>query len=336
MQTNPNLVEVTRGPLVESVHCGAIAIADGSGQVIKSLGDVEKPIFPRSAIKPLQALYLVESGAVENNHLESQAIALACASHNGEENHVTGVRTMLANSGLTETCLECGAQWPTSKASSNALVENGEKPGALHNNCSGKHAGFLCAAHHLGESLPGYIKPNHPAQREVRGIVENMIDHSLQNDHMATDGCSIPTFAMPLRSVAKAAAKMATTNTMSPTRDRALANTYDACVTHPDLVAGTGRFDTKLMKAMGRDVLVKTGAEGYYMGVVPSLGLGIAIKCDDGGTRASEIMMAGVLFALLKERRDTLVPFINVPITNRNKWHVGNIRLAEGFVEALG
>ena len=333
---NPVLVEVTRGDYVESVHRGAISILDAKGKELVAIGDVEHPVFPRSAIKPLQALYLVESGAVEGFNLNASDIALSCASHSGEAVHTKGVSIMLDKAGLNATCLECGTQWPTSTEERAVIMKAGEKPVALHNNCSGKHAGFICASHHLGEKVEGYIMPDHPAQRETKGILENLYDFNLGNQNQTgTDGCSIPTYAVPLKNLALGFAKFAAKNTGSAGRDQAMEKIHDACVSHSNLVAGTKRFDTVIMEAFGKTVLVKTGAEGVYAGSIPSLGLGIALKCEDGTTRASEAMMAVCLAALLEERPVSLERYLNLELKNRNGWKVGCVKPVDGLLKKL-
>lgn len=334
---NPVLVEVTRGDYVESVHRGAIAIVDGDGKVLAELGDINRPIFPRSAIKPLQALYLVESGAADHFGLGAADIALACSSHNGENMHTQGVSAMLAEAGLDHECLECGTQWPTLPLDRQRLMKADLKPGALHNNCSGKHAGFICAAHHLGQKVEGYVKPDHTAQQDVKAILEALYHYKIkQPAHIATDGCSIPTYAVPLKNMAQGLARFVTASNMGAERDKAARKIYKACVAHPDLVAGTKRFDTDIMQAFGTSVLVKTGAEGVYAGAIPNLGLGIALKCEDGATRASEAMMAACLAALMKDQPDILQNYLASSLKNRNGWQVGTVRVAEGVICELG
>lgn len=333
---NPILVEVIRGDYVESFHRGAISIVDGTGKELVAIGDVERPVYPRSAIKPLQALYLVESGAVDGFNLDARDIALSCASHSGEAVHTKGVSVMLDKAGLSATCLECGTQWPTSTQERAVIMQAGEKPVALHNNCSGKHAGFICASHHLGAKVDGYIKPDHPAQLETKTILEGLYDFQFSNQaQIGTDGCSIPTYAVPLKNLALGFAKFAAKNTGSTGRDKAMGTIHDACVANPDLVAGTKRFDTVIMEAFGKAVLVKTGAEGVYAGSVPDLGLGIALKCEDGTTRASEAMMAVCLAALLEERPASLERYLNLELKNRNGWKVGCVKPVDGLLDKL-
>lgn len=333
---NPVLVEVMRGDAVESAHRGAISIVDASGSVVAQIGDTQKPIFPRSAIKPLQTLYLAESGAMDKYGLGSEDLALASSSHNGEDAHIAAVTTMLGKAGLTHQCLECGSQWPVLPADRGTLMKAEQKPDARHNNCSGKHAAFICAAQHLGERVEGYVKPDHATQRELKGILETLTDYNINDaSAIATDGCSIPTYALPLNKLAYAFARFAGASDMGAGRNKAARDIHDACTKHPHLVAGNKRFDSEVMALFGDKVLLKTGAEGAYAGMIPSLGLGIAIKCDDGTTRASEAMMAAALTALLEGGSDILAPYLAKELKNRNGWSVGSVNVVDGLIERL-
>jgi L-asparaginase II len=289
--TNPILVEVRRGPLVESRHRGAVAVADADGSSVLAIGDVKTPVFPRSAIKALQALPLVEGGAADRYGFGDEELALACASHSGEPAHVAGVERMLAKAGLDSSALRCGAHWPSSQDAAAALARTG-KPSALHNNCSGKHAGFLCVACTMGVDYADYWRPEHPVQRRVRATIEDFTGAALGQDTCAIDGCSVPTWAVPLEKLARAFAKFGTGHGIARSRADAAARLRQACAAKPWFVAGTGRFCTDIMQLFGARVFVKTGAEGVYCGALPEQGLGIAIKCDDGAGRAAAIMAA--------------------------------------------
>ncbi|HSG96107.1 MAG TPA: asparaginase, partial [Afifellaceae bacterium] len=199
---NPILVEVTRGNRVESRHRGAIAVFDADGRCVGSAGDIDEPVYPRSAVKAIQALPLVESGAADAFGYGDRELALAQASHGGEPDHVAVAAAMLHAAGLDESALRCGAQWPTHNASAAALRAAGEKPSALHNNCSGKHAGFLAVASHNGFPADGYIDPDHPLQQMVREVMESLTGAAHTADRRGIDGCSIPTYAAPLAALA--------------------------------------------------------------------------------------------------------------------------------------
>ena len=208
--TNPVLVEVLRGAVVESAHRGAIAVFDADGKPVLEIGDTARPVFPRSAVKAIQALPLVESGAADAYGFGDRELALACASHSGEPAHVELARAMLAKAGLDEAALECGAHWPSSHDATVALASTGKSPNALHNNCSGKHAGFLCTCVHAGIAHRGYVKSGHASQEMVRDAMQAVTGAAHDADHCGTDGCSIPTYAVPLRSFALGFARMAT------------------------------------------------------------------------------------------------------------------------------
>jgi L-asparaginase II len=297
---NPVLVEVTRGNLVESRHGGAVAVADADGATVLALGDVETPIFPRSAIKALQALVLVEAGGAERFRLGDEELALACASHSGEPAHVAGVERMLCAAGLEASALACGTHWPLHQPSSQALARAGGTASALHNNCSGKHAGFLCAACARQAAANGYVDASHPVQREVKAVLEDLSGAAIPDERRAVDGCSVPTWAMPLDGLARAFARFATGRGLGARRAAAAQQLRAACAAKPWFVAGTGRFDTQLMQHFAARVFVKGGAEGVHCGALPDLGYGIAVKCADGHGRAAEVMMATTIARLLR------------------------------------
>jgi L-asparaginase II len=336
---NPVLVQAWRGGIVESAHRGAVAVVDADGAVHTALGDVQRPIFPRSAIKVLQALPLVESGAAERLQLGDDELALACASHRGDTLHVRTAAAMLAKAGVDKSVLECGAHWPYGDDATRALAQRGELPSALHNNCSGKHSGFVCLGcqmHGGGDDLrgflSGYVKPEHPVMREVTHAVQAATGFDLSNTARGTDGCSIPTFAIPLHHLAHAFARVATGQGLSPGHARAAARLRQAVAHSPLLVAGQGRFDSVVMQRLRERVFCKVGAEGVYCAALPELGLGVAVKMDDGNTaRACEVVMAALIERLLP-LDDADAGFMrllsDVPLKNWNGLDVG--RLAAG------
>ncbi len=297
---NPVLVEVLRGAIVESAHRGAVAVFDADGKPVLELGETERPVFPRSAVKAIQALPLVESGAADAYGFGERELALACASHSGQPAHVDLAQAMLAKAGLDRTALECGAHWPSSHDATIALAHAGDLPNALHNNCSGKHSGFLCTCVHSGIAHQGYVKAGHALQEMVRDAMQAVTGAAHNADDRATDGCSIPTYAVPLKSFALGFARMATGRGFAPKRAKAAKRLLAACMAEPFLVAGTGKADVALMQAAPGRIFVKTGAEGVYCAAIPELGLGIALKCDDGAGRAAEVMIAAVLARLLR------------------------------------
>ncbi len=335
--TNPVLVEVLRGGLVESAHRGSVAIYDGDGKRVLEIGDVSKPVFPRSAVKVIQALPLVESGAADAYGFGDRELALACASHNGEVTHTELARAMLGKAGLDESALECGAHWPSFQAATVELARSCASPVCFHNNCSGKHAGFLCACCHSGIDHRGYSGAGHWLQKQVRDAMEALTGAAHDEAHCGIDGCSIPTYAVPLGSLAHGFARMATGNGLAPERAKAAKRLFAACMAEPFFVAGTERADTRLMGIAPGRIFVKVGAEGVYCAAVPELGLGIALKCDDGAVRAAEVMIAAVLADLFRDDHDIakkLQEQANPTMKNWNGMTVGSLRPTEAVGSA--
>jgi L-asparaginase II len=289
-------VLVRRGERVESRHRVAFAVADAAGAVRHADGDAHHPIFPRSAIKPLQALALLESGAAERFAVSEAEIALACASHGGEPFHVDPIRRWLARLGLDPTALECGAHPPSHGPSTERLVAAGHAPETVHNNCSGKHTAMLTVARHIGAPVPGYIRPDHPVQRRVTAILAEMAGVEALPEP-ATDGCGLPTYPITLAQLATAMARLADPQGLGPARAAACGRICAAMTAHPELVAGSGRACTAIMTALP-DIVVKGGAEGVYGAALPKLGLGLALKVEDGAGRAAPVALLALLEGL--------------------------------------
>jgi L-asparaginase II len=329
--TNPIVVEALRGERVESRHRGAGAVVDADGASLLTFGDVDTPVFPRSAVKALQALPLIESGAADALGLSEPELALACASHAGEPAHVATAAAMLAKAGLDEGALACGAHWPFSEEASRALARAGARPSPLHNNCSGKHAGFLCLACASGWAAKGYEAAASPVQRAAKAAITEVTGASLGEDVCATDGCSIPTYAAPLRALALGFARFGAGQGLAPQRAKAAARLRAAVAAYPEMVAGDGRFDTELMRLFGAGAFIKTGAEGVYCAALPELGLGLAIKLDDGATRAAQLVIAALIDRFLpmdEARRSALARFVAPTLRNWNGVTVGALRRA--------
>ena len=326
--SDPVLIEVLRGAVVESRHRGAVSVVDGDGKPVLAIGDIERPVFPRSAIKAIQALPLVESGAAEDLMFGNRELALACASHSGEEGHVETARTMLARAGLTEDAYECGAHWPFDQPVLIDFATHGVKPLAVHNNCSGKHAGFLCFACHEGIDTSGYVALGHKVQDAVKDAMESVTGAVHDVDLCGTDGCSIPTYAIPLRNLAHGFAKMATGTGLGPSRAKAAKQLVEACMAEPWHVAGTNRPDTDIMREGKGRVFTKVGAEGVYTAAIPELGLGIALKCEDGSERGAVAMVNAVLAKLFgtDDLAETYRESANKGFRNWNKIEVGRFR----------
>ena len=296
--SNPILVEVTRGDVVESVHRAAIAVADSTGRLIAQLGDTDKVVFPRSAIKMIQALPLVESGAADAFGLTSEHLALACASHSGEAMHVGRIGSWLGLIGATDADLGCGAHYPYADYARDVLVRNGDRPRRIHNNCSGKHTGFLSYARHISAPFEGYLETHHPVQLAVMDALASVSQVPVGYWSTGIDGCSAPNFALPLGVWAGAMARLASGAGQGPERARAGQRLLSAMKAHPELMSGTDRACASLIRACQGGVVVKTGAEGFFVAILPERGLGVALKVEDGATRASEAIMAACLIQL--------------------------------------
>lgn len=310
-QNAPLTVEVTRGDMVESRHRVSMVAMDAAGARPVEAGETDTLIYPRSAIKPIQTLVLVESGAAEDYGLGDPEIALACASHSGEPRHVSLVRDWLARLDLTEDDLECGVH----------AVAGVAQPTAAHNNCSGKHAGFLTVARHLGVPTKGYIAPDHPVQRRVMARVAAMAGATLVAAPRGVDGCGIPVFGIKLSGLARAMMRFAT----EPHAARIRA----AMAAEPFLVAGSGRFTTRMIQATGGAVLIKEGAEGVYAGAIPARGIGIAVKAEDGAGRAAAVAMGEALRRLgaLDGAATALADALEPTLHNHAGRPVGRIRV---------
>jgi len=343
---NPILVEVLRGGHVESLHRGALAIVDADGAVRAAIGDIDRAVFPRSAVKLLQALPLVASGAADQLALTDAELALACASHRGEPQHAATAAAMLAKAGVDETCLECGSHWPYDEAAARELAAQGRTPTALHNNCSGKHAGFVCLGCALAgpgadlrRFLRGYVAPDHGVMREVTAAIAAATGVDLARAPRGVDGCSIPTFAIPLRALALAFARAGSGTGLSAAHAGAARRLREAVARAPFMVAGTGRMDTRVMQRFGERVFMKVGAEGMYCAALPERGLGVAIKIDDGNNaRAAEVAVAAAIEAALALGGDDLA-FMrgssDAPIANWRGIEVGALRAHAALRDTL-
>ncbi|MBT5296924.1 MAG: asparaginase [Rhodospirillaceae bacterium] len=330
------IIEVTRGDMVESRHRCHAAIVDSTGKVLDSWGDVDQYIYPRSSIKPLQALPLIETGAADALGVSDPEIALACASHMSEPHHVDTVRAWLDRIGLGPGNLECGGHLPRHEDAAADVIRAGIAPDAAFNNCSGKHSGFLTTAVHLGEATQGYIDDDHPVQARLAAILSDLGGVDLSGSARGHDGCGIPVIGMPLVAMARALARMADPEGLGGPRARAAETIFRCMTTHPEYVRGTGGFDTAAMRAGSGRFATKTGAEGIHAAIVPELNIGIALKIEDGGGRASDVAVGallGRLGVIDDVGRAALRDFLEVPISNATGRNVGSIRIADGWAE---
>jgi L-asparaginase II len=325
------MLEVWRGPFCESVHAGHALVVDRTGDIVAAWGDADAVIYPRSSCKMLQALPLVESGAADALGLTDRHLALACASHQAADIHVELARDWLAALGMQDVDLRCGPEEPRDRETRDALIRSRDAVCQVHNNCSGKHCGFLTVTRHLGAG-PEYVDPAHPVQAAAREAFETMT--GLRSPGFGIDGCSAPNFATTVHGLARAMARFAAARVDGVSvRERAAARLTQSMAAYPDLVAGEGRACTDLMRAMGGRVAVKTGAEGVFVAILPEQGLGVALKCVDGASRAAEAAVAAILVRLgaLDAAHPVAQRLMRGPITNRAGRAVGEMRLAVGF-----
>ncbi|WP_348524763.1 asparaginase [Paracoccus marinaquae] len=321
------LVELWRGGQRESLHRGHAVICDDKG-VVEAWGDPSRIVFPRSSCKMVQALPLIESGAAEAAGLTSRQLALACGSHSGGRIHVEAVAGWLDGLNLTEPDLRCGAHMPRDRDENRRLTCSDQPPCQFHNNCSGKHAGFLTLNRHL-RGGPDYVAPDHPAQRAVKQTFEEVTGETSPGHGI--DGCSAPNWSCSLEGLARAMAAFARPG--GDRRGRAMRQLVDAMRAHPELVAGEGRACTVLMRAMRGSAAVKTGAEGVFVAILPDQGLGVAVKITDGATRASEAAITAILLHLgaLEAADPAVSRFLTGPIRNWRGLVTGEMRRARGF-----
>lgn len=325
--------EVFRGDLVESEHQVFAVVCDASGAVLHSWGEPGRPVYPRSSLKPLQAFPLVASGAAEALGLTDEEVAIACASHSGEAFHVAAVRSLLAKAGVDEGALRCGAHRPIFQPAADELVRAGAEPTAVHNNCSGKHAGMLALARFLGAGPEGYLKLQHPVQRRILAGLAQLSGVPESGIVAGVDGCSAPTFALPMAGTATAYARLAAAQTGSAAGDAAARRIVGAMMAHPEMIGGTGRFDTRLMQSLPGVLFCKGGAEGFFCAGIPERGVALAMKVADGNPRAVPPAAAFVLerLGVLPDPRPAfLAESAAPPLTNVCGAVIGGIRIREG------
>lgn len=324
------MIELWRGGRLESAHVGHAVICDASGAVVEAWGEADALIYPRSSCKMIQALPLVESGAADAAGLDPARLALACASHSGGHVHTDTVTKWLEELGLGEPDLRCGSHMPRDKEAMKELICSETAPCQIHNNCSGKHAGFLTLTKHMGAG-PEYVDLDHPVQRSVREAFEDVTGEA--SPGYGIDGCSAPNFATSVTGLARAMAYFASADGKAGKRAEAAVRLRDAMRAHPLMVAGEGRACTELMEAMGGRVAIKTGAEAVFVAMLPEQKLGIALKIVDGGTRAAEAAITALLAKLgvLDPAHPAALKRLG-PERNWRGIETGELRVAEGFV----
>lgn len=294
----PISVDIGRAGWIESRHDVYAVVCRPDGSIVTCWGDPDFATIPRSAIKPFQSIPLIETGAADYLAFPPELIALSSASHDGTHKHIAWLERLMRQLGVDDQALECGAHAPYNQDAADALIRDGKSPCRVHNNCSGQHLGFIATAIHAQENYRGYTEPEHPVQRRAMDVIEEMTGAVIDRANLAIDGCNAPTFALPLRGLATAAARLAVGDGLPADRAATLNRIFAACVAFPELVAGEGRLDTLMMRAMAGGGITKIGAEGVVIGALRNLGIGFALKVTDGAKRAGDAAAARLLLEL--------------------------------------
>ncbi|MES2967832.1 MAG: asparaginase [Pseudomonadota bacterium] len=325
------MVEVWRGGLLEGTHSGHAVICDEAGEIVEAWGNPDAVIFPRSSCKMIQALPLIESGAADAAGLTDRQLALSCASHQGAAIHTEAVTQWLTDLGLSEGDLRCGSHEPYDIDARNGLIRAYDAPCQIHNNCSGKHSGFLTLNRHLRAGSE-YVEVDHPVQRAVRAATEEVSGETAAG--YGIDGCSAPNFATSIKGLARAMSAFSVASETGDARQKAMFRLTRAMATYPEMVAGEGRSCTELMRAMNGRVAMKTGAEAVFVAIVPEKKRGIAVKITDGGTRASEAVIAALLvrMGVLDADHPATKKRLNAVQKNWRGFETGIVKLAPGFL----
>ncbi|MBW6400733.1 asparaginase [Roseomonas sp. HJA6] len=323
------LAEIRRGGFLESVHQGIAVVADAEGRILQSWGDPSFVTFPRSSLKPFQAIPLVETGAADAAGLTQEHLALACASHSAEDFQVALVRGWLDRLGLTESALVCGPDMPRSQADQAAIWRAGGDRSRIYHNCSGKHCGFLTLTKHLGAPIGSYNDPAHPAQKLYLEAFSELLGEDAAKLPRGVDGCGLPAIALPMATMAKGAARWAAAKVSSESRRAAIRRLQDAIRAYPDHLSGRGSPTGQIVRATQGRVLLKGGAEGYVVGFVPDAGIGITVKFADGASRGKMGVFAALLGRLgLLEAAESLAEAIEGEIRDSNGNPVGAVKVA--------
>lgn len=324
----PKLAKVYRGKIVESSHSGHIAVVNSNGKLLKYLGNPYRITYARSAVKPIQAIPVLETGAADKYALSDADLALICSSHNGEPQHTGRVLAILKRASISVDALQCGTHIPLARYVYEKLIKEGKELTSLYHNCSGKHAGMLITAKHMGETLEDYYKPEHPVQQRILKIISEIFDYEINKIKIGIDGCGVPVHALPLERLAYAFARLANPEIFRPERIMACKRITEAMMNYPEMVGGTGRFCTDFMRVSQGGQFGKLGAESVYLVGDIKSGIGIAIKIEDGNTRALYPVVLEVLKQLdllKKEQIEQLTSYYMPKLKNTRNEEIGKI-----------
>ena len=319
------LVYSYRGSLRDLTFTGHAAVVNENGELLYFCGDPQKTVYMRSSAKPMQAMCVLESGAVDAYQLTQKELAVLCSSHSGEEFHIHTIRSILAKAGLYEDLLQCGVHAPLNEQAAKELEQRGEQPGQIHNNCSGKHTGMLITAKYLGESLEDYFKPEHPVQQRILHMIADLCNYAPEKIVLGTDGCGVPVHALPMQHAAWGVARMTRPQSLGD-RGPLAKRITDAMMAYPKMVSGTGRFDALLMEEFEGNIFSKAGADGYEIVGIKDKGWGIAVKADDGNTDIRSMIVVEILRQLgypIQKNQEGFQKYRKKEVYNHKKELVG-------------
>ncbi len=335
---NPILVEVYRNKVLESFHRGVVCVVDRNGNIIYSEGDIQQICYPRSAMKLIQVMPLLELGGMERFGFTLEEIAVMCGSHNAEPEHLRVVNSILQKIGLDKENLKCGPQYPTSKRDADELIRKSEKPHHIHNNCSGKHAGMLALCKLLDLEIDDYLNPNHPIQTLILQYVEEMYEYPKEKMVTALDGCSAPIYSIPIYNQALAFKNIVNTDSYSTERRFACDTIVQAMSTYPFMVAGSKRYCSDMMKVCGSRIIGKTGAEGLFCMSLLQEQIGVCIKIDDGKMLPQYNVAQALVEATGIYNEEILQPLNNykrAELNNFNKFVTGEIKVRSNLFDGF-
>lgn len=329
-------VKVYRGSYLESTHDVHIAVVNTKGELLYSYGDPDRPTFPRSSMKPFQAIPVLETGAADAFQFEEADISLICASHSGEARHRERVMQIINRIRLGENDLQCGTHIPRDVESYKALIKAGGELTPSFSNCSGKHSGMLTAAVHMHEDIATYREINHPHQQRILSAIEDVCDFPKEQIDISVDGCGVPVHRLPLKNTALGFARLAQPNETN--HSQALERIRNAMMKHPEMVGGNARFDTDLMEAFNGKIVAKGGAEGVQCIGLVDQGLGMTIKVEDGNARATSVVAMEVLRQLGVGDEaifEKLESYVTAPVLNAREDRIGRIEADFTLVSSI-
>lgn len=323
------LVEVVRGEIVESIHRGNIVVVNSAGDILHHCGEPDYYTYIRSASKPIQAIAMLEIGVAERFGLDLAEIAILMSSHSGEKIHIDTLNSIIRKIGVDERILQCGTHEPLGTEAAKELAAKGQAPTSLHCNCSGKHLGQIAATKIKGMPLEAYYRPNAGIQPEIMDILMQFSGAGEAQMRSGTDGCGLPVYGMSIGNMAMAYANLCSEGFQGGRYQKSQNYVISAMTVHPEMIGGKGRFDTELMRHFGDRLVGKFGDEGVYCVGLIGKGIGIALKIEDGHTRAVAPAVLETLKQLGIIQVEELAPlrdFWNPPVKNNRGEVIGEIR----------